>query len=59
METKKFKAKLVFIGTSCCYDENGNFSEENYLLDKTHDSLMTYAMTKNVVTRCYFNAKTV
>ena len=49
METKKSKAKLIFIGTSCCYDENGNFSEENYLLDKPHDSLMTYAMTKKML----------
>lgn len=46
---KNSKAKLIFIGTSCCYDENGNFLEENYLHDKPHSSLTTYAMTKKML----------
>ena len=46
---KNSKAKLIFIGTSCCYDENGNFLEENYLHDKPHRSLITYAMTKKML----------
>ena len=46
---KNHKAKLIFIGTSCCYDEKGNFDEENYLLDKPHKSLTTYAMTKKML----------
>lgn len=46
---KNSKAKLIFIGTSCCYDENGNFLEENYLHDKPHNSLTTYAMTKKML----------
>ncbi len=43
------KAKFIFIGTSCCYDENGNFLEKNYLLDEPHRSLTTYAMTKKML----------
>ncbi len=43
------KAKLIFIGTSCCYDENGKFIENNYLLDEPHKSLTTYAMTKKML----------
>ena len=43
------KAKLIFIGTSCCYDENSNFSEKNYLSDKPHPSLLTYAYTKKML----------
>jgi len=46
---KNPRAKFIFIGTSCCYDEKGNFLEENYLLDKPHDSLATYAMTKKML----------
>jgi len=43
---KQKKAKLIFIGTSCCYDERSDFLEENYLSEKPHPSLATYAMTK-------------
>lgn len=43
-------AKLIFIGTSCCYDENSSHSEINYLSDKPHESLYTYAMTKKMLT---------
>ncbi len=46
---KNPNAKLIFIGTSCCYDEKGKFLEKNYLLDKPHQSLMTYAMTKKML----------
>ena len=46
---KNQKAKLIFIGTSCCYDESGSFDEANYLLDKPHKSLTTYAMTKKML----------
>lgn len=40
---------LVLIGTSCCYDEKGTFSEKNYLYEKPHESLQTYAMTKKML----------
>ena len=43
------KAKLIFIGTSCCYQENGTFKEENYMSDKPHESLLTYAYTKKML----------
>ena len=42
-------AKFIFIGTSCCYDEKGKFLETNYLSDKPHESLTTYAMTKKML----------
>ena len=42
-------AKLIFIGTSCCYDENGSHSEENYITDIPHKSLFTYAFTKKML----------
>jgi GDP-L-fucose synthase len=43
---KQKNAKLIFIGTSCCYDEKETFLEKNYLNEKPHSSLATYAMTK-------------
>lgn len=43
------KSKIVIIGTSCCYDEIGNFEEKNYLNEKPHSSLATYAMTKKML----------
>lgn len=46
---KNKNAKLIFVGTSCCYDENGDFKEESYLDDKPHESLLTYAMTKKML----------
>lgn len=42
-------SKLIFIGTSCCYDENGSHSEENYITDVPHQSLFTYAYTKKML----------
>jgi GDP-L-fucose synthase len=46
---KQRDAKLIFIGTSCCYDEKGTFLEENYLNEKPHSSLASYAMTKKIL----------
>lgn len=46
---KQRKAKLIFIGTSCCYCEKGTFLEKNYLYEKPHSSLATYAMTKKML----------
>ena len=46
---KNPKAKFIFIGTSCCYDENGKFQEKDYLFEKPHESLTTYAMTKKML----------
>lgn len=46
---KQRYAKLIFIGTSCCYDEKGTFLEKNYLNEKPHSSLATYAMTKKIL----------
>ena len=42
-------SKITIIGTSCCYDEMGSFNEENYLNEKPHNSLATYAMTKKML----------
>jgi len=42
-------SKIITIGTSCCYDERCGFKEENYLNEKPHDSLASYAMTKKML----------
>lgn len=42
-------SKIIIIGTSCCYDEKGTFLEKNYLNEKPHHSLATYAMTKKML----------
>jgi len=42
-------SKIITIGTSCCYDERSSFKEENYMNEKPHDSLATYAMTKKML----------
>ena len=47
--TTQRKAKLIFIGSSCCYSEIGNFKEENFIHDIPHSSLMSYAMTKQML----------
>ena len=47
--TSQKKAKLIFIGSSCCYSELGNFKEENFIDDIPHPSLKTYAMTKKML----------
>ncbi len=46
---KQKKSKLIFIGTSCCYNELGEHSETNYLTDEPHESLYTYALTKKML----------
>lgn len=43
------QAKLICIGTSCAYDPNLEMVEENYLIGKPIESLLTYAMTKRVL----------
>jgi GDP-L-fucose synthase len=45
------KAKLIFIGSSCCYSEQGDLKEDKYIHDIPHDSLMSYAMTKQMLTQ--------
>lgn len=47
--SNNIKSKIIIIGTSCCYDEKGQFEEKNYLNEKPHDSLATYAMTKKML----------
>ncbi len=55
------KSKIITIGTSCCYDEKGTFEEKNYLNEKPHPSLATYAMTKKIllqgVMSCFLQKK--
>ena len=46
---KQPQAKLIFIGTSCSYDENGDFKESSYLKGDTIESLYTYAQTKRML----------
>ena len=43
------KAKLIFIGSSCCYSENSKFREQDFLFDTPHESLMAYAMSKKML----------
>lgn len=43
------RAVLTIIGTSCCYDEKGKFLEKDYMYEKPHSSLQTYAMTKKAL----------
>jgi len=43
------KTILTIIGTSCCYDEKGKFIEKNYMHERPHESLQTYAMTKKIL----------
>jgi GDP-L-fucose synthase len=43
------KAKLIFIGSSCCYSEKGNLKEDNFINDVPHSSLLSYAMTKKML----------
>jgi len=42
------QAKLIAIGSSCCYPVDRPLAEENYLLGQPIDSLYTYAMTKRM-----------
>ena len=46
---KQPQAKLIFIGTSCYYDENGDFKESSYLKGDPIESLFTYAQTKRML----------
>ena len=43
------QAKLVFMGTSCVYDPEGNLAEEDYMVGEPIESLYTYAMTKRML----------
>ena len=43
------QAKLICMGSSCCYDPKLDLSEENYLMGKPIESLFTYAMTKRML----------
>tara|TARA_B110000503_G_scaffold143522_1_gene245522 strand:+ start:3383 stop:4309 length:927 start_codon:yes stop_codon:yes gene_type:complete len=43
------KAKLIFIGSSCCYSEKSNFKEDSFIYDISHPSLESYAMTKKML----------
>lgn len=42
-------AKLVAIGSSCCYEPGKPHSEENFLLGHPTESLFTYAYTKRMM----------
>lgn len=43
------QAKLVFMGSSCCYDPRFPLSEENFFEGKPIDSLFTYGMAKRML----------
>jgi GDP-L-fucose synthase len=43
------KAKLIFIGSSCCYGEGSKLREKDFLFDTPHESLMAYAMSKKML----------
>lgn len=43
------QAKLISIGTSCCYEPGRPHIEENYLVGEPTESLYTYAMTKRML----------
>ncbi len=43
------QAKLISMGTSCCYEENGSLEEEDYLKGVPTSSLFAYAMCKRML----------
>ena len=43
------QAKLVAIGTSCCYEPGSPHKEENFMRGDPTESLYTYAMTKRML----------
>jgi GDP-L-fucose synthase len=43
------QAKLIAIGSSCCYPVDRPLREENFLVGEPIDSLFTYAMTKRML----------
>ena len=43
------QAKLIAIGSSCCYEPGTPHTEENFLVGHPIDSLYTYAMTKRML----------
>lgn len=43
------QAKLIAIGTSCCYEPGTPHIEERFLLGEPTESLYTYAMTKRML----------
>ena len=42
-------AKLISIGTSCSYEENGSLEEKDYLTGSPTSSLFSYAMCKRML----------
>lgn len=47
--TKQPQAKLITIGTSCCYEPGSPHSEDHYLQGQPIESLFTYGMTKRML----------
>lgn len=43
------KAKLIAMGSSCCYAPEAELREENFMKGEPIDSLYTYAMTKRML----------
>jgi GDP-L-fucose synthase len=43
------QAKLIGIGSSCCYEPGCNLVEDNFMKGEPIDSLYTYAMTKRML----------
>lgn len=46
---KQPQAKMIAIGTSCCYEPGKPHREENFLIGEPIESLYTYAMTKRML----------
>ncbi len=46
---KQPEAKLISIGTSCSYEENGSLEEKDYLNGKPIESLFSYGMCKRML----------
>lgn len=49
-QEKQKQAKLIFIGSSCCYAEESDLKENKFLYDIPHHSLISYAMSKKMLT---------
>lgn len=47
--TSQSQAKMIAVGTSCCYEPGTPHSEENFLRGQPTESLYTYAMTKRML----------
>src|SRR5437879_13643282 len=48
-ERRQAQAKLVFMGTSCAYEQRSSLREDEYLVGEPIDRLYTYAMTKRML----------